>query len=66
MTGQCEDGDGCQKAHNLQELRVLPAVQMGLLDMDFKTELCPAYSGTRECPQGKTAAPSCVRVTAVM
>ena len=42
----------CLKAHSLSDLRVSAAIQMGLLNMAFKTELCPAYEEAQDCPQG--------------
>ena len=44
----------CMKAHDLCELRVLAAIQMGILDMSFKTKMCAAYVASEECQQGTT------------
>ncbi len=52
MAGNCEDGMECMNAHNLCELRVLAAIDMGLMDMAFKTNLCKAYEASQDCQQG--------------
>ena len=52
MAGNCEDGMECMKAHNLCELRVLAAIEMGLVDMAFKTNLCKAYEASQDCQRG--------------
>ncbi len=57
MAGNCEDGMECMKAHNLCELRVLAAIEMGLVDMAFKTNLCKAYEASQECQRGKFPSP---------
>ena len=59
LAGQCADGIECMKAHSLDELRVLAAMQMGLLDMGYKTELCAAYEASQECQQGILLPLSC-------
>jgi len=52
LAGECKSEVACVHAHSLGQLRVLAAVQMGLLDPDFKTERCNAYDQTRNCTSG--------------
>ena len=52
IAGECEDGMECMKAHNLCELRVLAAIQMGLVDAAFKTSICAAYEASQDCQWG--------------
>ena len=59
LAGQCADGMECMKAHGLGELRVLAAIQMGLMDMVYKTELCAAHEASQECQQGIILPLSC-------
>lgn len=62
IAGECEDGMECMKAHNLCELRVLAAIQMGLVDMAFKTSICAAYEASQDCQQGNVRSALFLRV----
>ena len=51
--GACPEGILCCYAHSLAELRVVAAIQKGLLPRDFKTALCSTFEAGRRCPDGE-------------
>ena len=51
-TGNCPEGIACPRAHSLEELRTLAAIQQTNLAANFKTERCSAYDTTQTCPRG--------------
>ena len=53
-TGNCPEGIACPRAHSLEELRTLAAIQLKALPPNFKTERCSAYDTSRTCPRGES------------
>ncbi|KAK9903428.1 hypothetical protein WJX75_005335 [Coccomyxa subellipsoidea] len=51
--GNCPEGIACPRAHSLEELRTLAAIQQTNLAANFKTERCSAYDTTQTCPRGE-------------
>jgi hypothetical protein len=47
---ECAIGPKCQHAHSLQELRADAAVELGVLDPDYKTFFCEDFMHKGICP----------------